>query len=289
MSTLVSDTSVLIDAASLREQLGRCRVIDCSHDLDRPEAGLAEYEKGHIPGAVHAHLDKHLSGAKTGSNGRHPLPAPDALAEWLGQQGIGNDDEVVAYDRSGGAYAARLWWLMRWLGHRHVRVLDGGWPAWIAEGREVSSEAPDITAATYIAGAPTSPITVDATFVMRNLDTEEALVVDARGAERYQGVKEPIDPRAGHIPGAVNRPFTSNLDADGRFKSAAQLAHEWRAILGTREACDVVAQCGSGVTACHNVLSLEVAGLGQARLYPGSWSEWVSDPQRPVVTGAQVR
>ncbi|QGZ63356.1 sulfurtransferase [Paraburkholderia acidisoli] len=278
--------STLIDARTLRDRLARCRVIDCSHDLARPEAGSAEFRAGHVPGAVHAHLDHDLSGAKTGTNGRHPLPEPAAFAAWLGRQGIGRHDAVVAYDRSGGMYAARLWWLLRWLGHADVCVLDGGWQAWVEQGGEVAADAPRYDATRYEASAPAAAMWVDAGFVLRNLQTGEALVVDARGAERYRGVVEPIDARAGHIPGALNRPYTDNLAATGGFKSAAQLSDEWRTLLGARPANEVVAQCGSGVTACHNLLALEAAGLGGARLYPGSWSEWASDPHRPTATGA---
>lgn len=277
----------LITADELRQQLTHYRVIDCSHDLEKPDAGFAAYVEGHVPGALHAHLDRHLSGPKTGTNGRHPLPPAESLAYWLGEQGIAADDCVVAYDRSGGAYAARLWWLLRWLGHRHVRVLDGGWQAWLAIGGAVSVEASCLPPVAYHAARPDSSMCVDAAFVLRNLDSADALIVDARGRQRYEGVTEPIDARAGHIPGAVNRPYTDNLAADGCFKSAGELASEWRRVLHDRDAADVVAQCGSGVTACHNLLAMAVAGLAPARLYPGSWSEWSSDPSRPVALGAE--
>lgn len=287
MTTNAHIVSPLIGPLELRELSGRCRVIDCSHDLARADAGLADYRAGHIPGAIHAHLDDELSGKKIGKNGRHPLPAPEKLARWLGSQGIGAGDAVVAYDRSGGAYAARLWWLLRWLGHRDVRVLDGGWQAWLDESGEVSTDVPQYDAVSFEASVPAAHMSVNAEFVLDNLRTRDALVVDARGSERYQGLVEPIDARAGHIPGAVNRPYTLNLDVNGRFKPANRLSDEWRELLGPRQAKDVIAQCGSGVTACHNLLSMELAGLGRARLYPGSWSEWSSDPDRPVATGLQ--
>lgn len=279
----------LIRVQALRENLANVKVVDCSHDLEAPEAGAQAYAHGHIPTAVHAHLDRDLSGAKTGSNGRHPLPEVDAFVRWLGASGIGADDTVVAYDRSGGMYAARLWWLLRWIGHRDVQVLDGGWQAWVAEGGASDTTPAASTATRYEGARPSDAMRVDADFVLRNLADGHALVVDARGAPRYAGVIEPIDARAGHIPGAVNRPFTDNLDADGRFKSADVLAGEWVQVLGAHAGTDIVAQCGSGVTACHNLLAMEVAGLPPARLYPGSWSEWSSDPQRPIATGATPR
>lgn len=279
------DACPLVSVDLLREQLPRVRVVDCSHDLGAAEAGLQQYLQAHIPGAVHAHLDRDLSGVKTGTNGRHPLPRASDLAQWLGRQGIARGDAVVAYDRSGGAYAARLWWLLRWLGHPDVRVLDGAWQAWIDAGGPTSAQRPQPPARIYEFSPALDELWVDLRFVQRNLDTREALIVDARGAERFAGTVEPIDPRAGHIPGAVNRPYLLNLGADGRFKPPEVLAAEWQRVLGTTPVDRMVAQCGSGVTACHNLLALQVAGLGMGRLYPGSWSEWCSDPQRPLATG----
>jgi thiosulfate/3-mercaptopyruvate sulfurtransferase len=281
----MGEASPLMSVDTLREQLPRVRVIDCSHDLGNPQAGVQQYAQAHIPGAVHAHLDQHLSGLKTGTNGRHPLPQARDLVRWLGEQGIARGDAVVAYDRSGGAYAARLWWLLRWLGHADVRVLDGAWQTWVGAGGPVTAERPQHPAVTY--GAPTTDDTlwVDAAFVQHNLDSHTALLVDARGAERFVGAVEPIDPRAGHIPGAINRPYLDNLGPDGCFKPRDVLRAEWRRVLGATGIEQVVAQCGSGVTACHNLLALEAAGIGMGRLYPGSWSEWCSDPRRPLQTG----
>lgn len=276
----------LITAHELLAQCGQVRVVDCSHDLGNPALGARQFAEGHIPGAVHAHLDQHLSGVKTGTNGRHPLPKAADLVRWLGTQGVAFGAPVVAYDRSGGMYAARLWWLLRWLGHRQVRVLDGGWQAWVAAGGAVSNDAPQPEAVAYGAPVTHDHLWVDTAFVERNLHTREALLVDARGAERFAGTVEPIDPRAGHIPGAVNRPFTDNLGPDGRFKPAEALAAEWRAVLGPHDKGTVVAQCGSGVTACHNLLAMDVAERPMGRLYPGSWSEWCSDPRRAVATGS---
>lgn len=262
------------------------RVVDCSHDLADPAAGFRAYAEAHIPGAIHAHLDDDLSGAKTGTNGRHPLPDPQRLAAWLARNGIRNTDHVIAYDRSGGIYAARLWWLMRWIEHSRVSVLDGGIQAWLAAALPVTREQRVWPPCELAPAKPNPAMSVDAGFVMQNLETGKALVVDARGTGRFAGVGETIDPRAGHIPGARNRPYSDNLEVDGFFKPADVLHAEWCAVLGTYAANQVVAQCGSGVTACHNLLAMEVAGLRGACLYPGSWSEWCTDPGRPIAVGA---
>jgi thiosulfate/3-mercaptopyruvate sulfurtransferase len=280
--------SPLIGAEELARTLAQWRVVDCSHDLEDLTLGARLFAQAHIPGAVHAHLDQALSGAKTGHNGRHPLPRAQDLCAWLGAQGIAPDAPVVAYDRSGGSYAARLWWLLRWLGHTGpVRVLDGGLAAWEAAGGLASSQATIPTPVAYPVPATHDALWVDLAFIEHNLATGEVLVVDARGAPRYLGEVEPIDPRPGHIPGAANRPFPQNLGADGRFKPASVLASEWEAVLGGRNPAQSVAQCGSGVTACHNLLAMEIAGLPGARLYPGSWSEWCSDPARPARLGRE--
>ena len=288
----------LIDPAALQAAAARVRIVDCSHDLVQPMLGQQQYEQGHIPGAVHAHLDRDLSGPTTGHNGRHPLPTAAAFCAWLGRQGITPGMTVVAYDRSGGMYAARLWWMLRWVGHTQVRVLDGGWKAWTGAGlpEERGASAPKTAPATYPAVNPDASQAVDAAFVLRNLQDKAAVLVDARAAGRYAGEGETIDPIGGHIPGALNRPFLDNLGADGCFKSATTLRSEWQAVAGAHlqgpaapggPAATLVMQCGSGVTACHNLLALELAGLGGARLYPGSWSEWCSDRSRPMATGSQ--
>jgi len=260
------------------------RVVDCRHDLTVPNAGRAQYDQGHIPGAVHAHLDSVMSGAKDGRNGRHPLPDRRALADWLGAQGIGPQDQVVVYDAAGGAMAARLWWLLRWLGHEAVAVLDGGWQAWVQAGLPVSTDLPAPAPTTFPVGE-SRVRTVTTQDVAGNLATGRQQVVDARAAGRYAGIGETLDPKGGHIPGAINRPFADNLAANGHFKPADSLRAEWAAVLQGKPPRDVIAQCGSGVTACHNLLALEVAGLGGAALYPGSWSAWCSDDSRPVATG----
>ena len=258
-------------------------VVDCRHDLMNLAAGRDGYALGHLPGAVFADIETVLSGAKVGPDGvfrgRHPLPEKDALVEALRGFGIGDDTQVVAYDAHGGMFAARLWWLLRWLGHEAVAVLDGGMAAWQAAGQSLSDEVPVKPRGALSIRAPFVP-TVTVREVLDNLESGQRIVIDARAADRFRGENETIDPVGGHIPGAKNRFFKDNLDADGRFKAPAQLREEFGALIGDPQ--QAIMQCGSGVTACHNLLALEVAGLPGAALYPGSWSEWVGDPARPV-------
>lgn len=277
----------LISALDLSAHIGQhnLRIVDLRHDLMKPGAGRAAWQAGHLPGAVHLDLDVDLSGPKTGRNGRHPLPDPLEFAQVLGAAGIGDTDHVVIYDDAGGAFAARLWWMLRWLGHDAVSVLDGGWQAWVAAGLPVSSEATRPVANVFTPRVP-RPWTVDADAVAKGLADGGLLVIDARAPERFRGEVEPIDPVGGHIPGAQNRFMRGNLDDAGGFKPAATLRAEFEALLAGRPASELVCQCGSGVTACHNLLALAHAGIEGARLYPGSWSEWCSDPARPVATGA---
>lgn len=275
----------LIRPQALRQAKG-VRIVDCSHELADPAAGARAYVESHLPGAIHAHLDEDLSGTKTGHNGRHPLPDVAQFMAWMSRAGIDADDHVVAYDRSGGMYAARLWWLLRWVGHPRVSVLDGGLQAWQAAGLPLTHDCEAWPRNNRVIERPSAAMWVDVGFVLNNLQRGDALLVDARGAGRFAGEGETIDPRAGHIPGARNRPYTDNLAPDGFFKPAQLLAAEWRELLGGQAPQQVVAQCGSGVTACHNLLALEVAGLHGARLYPGSWSEWCADPARPIALGA---
>lgn len=256
------------------------RVVDCRHDLLAVDAGYRAYEAGHVPGAVHAHLDRDLAGRTTGTNGRHPLPDPAQFCAWLSQAGITPATPVVAYDDGSGAYAARLWWLMRWVGHERVCVLDGGWAAWTAQGRPRSREAVSYQPRMYM-GVANREMVVTAADVEKSLIEGGSLLVDARGATRYSGVEEAIDPVAGHIPGALNRPYTENLQ-DGRFKPAEVLREEFERLLQGTAPEAVVHQCGSGVTACHNLLAMEHAGLHGSKLYAGSWSEWCSDPRRSI-------
>lgn len=263
-------------------------VLDCGFDLADPAAGERAFAQAHLPGAVYAHLDRDLSGAKTGRNGRHPLPAREAFAERVGAWGIGRTTQVVAYDAQGGPYAARAWWMLRWLGHEAVAVLDGGPAAWRAAGGELQhGPAAPVARLRYPVNSATLP-TVDAPTLLAALGRGQVRLVDARAGERYRGDVEPLDPVAGHIPGAINRFFKDNLAVDGRFKPAADLRTEF-ARLGLDEAGaargPVVHQCGSGVTACHNLLAMAHAGWPATALYPGSWSEWCADPARPVARG----
>ncbi|CAM2148085.1 putative 3-mercaptopyruvate sulfurtransferase [Pararobbsia alpina] len=284
-----SHFTTLISAANLAERLQASKesvyVVDCRFDLADASAGERAYAQGHVPGAHYFHLDRDLSGAKTGTNGRHPLPDRDALARHFGDRGLTNGVQVVAYDGLGGMYAARLWWLLRWLGHDSVAVLDGGVDAWTQAGMQLVTDVPVETPQLFNHGAPLA-VTIDAAGVERNLKSLERIVVDARAADRYRGENETIDPVGGHIPGALNRPFKDNLSADGRFKPAHTLRDEFHTVLGQVPPERAIMQCGSGVTACHNLLAMEVAGLHGAALYGGSWSEWSSDPKRPVATGA---
>ena len=262
-------------------------VVDCRHDLINLAAGRAAYASGHLPGAVFADIETVLSGAKNGADGvflgRHPLPDREVLADALRDFGIDDTTQVVAYDAHGGMFAARLWWLLRWLGHEAVAVLDGGMAAWDAAGQPLTTEVRTRPRGAVSVRAPFVP-TVTVREVLDNLQSGQRIVIDARAADRYRGENETIDPVGGHIPGARNRFFKDNLGADGRFKDAAQLREEFGALIDDPAAA--IMQCGSGVTACHNLLALEVAGLPGAALYPGSWSEWVGDPARPVAKGA---
>ncbi len=265
-------------------------VVDCRHDLLDVAAGSKAYRAGHIPGAAFAHLDEHLSGAKTGRNGRHPLPRREDLVEILRGWGVDNDTQIVAYDAHGGQFAVRLWWLARWLGHAKVAVLDGGWQAWLAHTGQSSAAPPDRPRGSFVVRDPLVAVArVDEVLAAR---TDPAtLLIDARAPERFEGRIEPIDPVAGHIPGAVNRFWQANLAdaASGRFKSPQRLRAEYESLLAQRAASQVVVYCGSGVTSCHHLLAMEIAGLSGARLYAGSWSEWIADPTRPVATGGAHR
>lgn len=258
-------------------------VIDCRHDLANPNFGRSAYIDGHLPGALFLHLDQDLSGARNGSNGRHPLPDPLVLAERLGACGIDRHTQVVGYDDAGGMYAARLWGLLRWLGHDRVAVLDGGYRAWCDDARPVTTELRQPIPCRFEASV--QPVMVDVAHVSSHLDDPSMLIVDARSPDRFRGENETLDPVGGHIPGAINRFFRDNLAPDGRFKPAGELRSAFLSVLAGREPGLAVHQCGSGVTACHNLLAMEHAGLPGSRLYAGSWSEWCADPGRPVATG----
>lgn len=266
-------------------------ILDCSFDLSDTEKGARTYAQGHLPGAHYAHLDRDLSGPKHPQGprsplftGRHPLPDRAALAAWAAQRGIRPGRWVVTYDGDGLPFAARAWWLLRWLGHAQVAVLNGGTAAWVAQGYALSTEVPSLTSAVpYPAAAEPAMPTLDAPQLLSQLG--QWTIIDARTAERFRGDVEPLDPVGGHIPGAQQRFFKDNLGADGRFLSP-EVLREAFVQRGARQAHGVVMQCGSGVTACHNLLAMAHAGLGEATLYPGSWSQWCADPSRPVARGA---
>ena len=259
-------------------------IVDCRAKLDDLEWGAREHAASHIPGAVYADLTHDLSGPKNGTNGRHPLPDPRALAQTLSRLGIESGMQVVAYDQENGMFASRLWWLLRWLGHDAVAVLDGGFKKWTAEERPVESGAV-VRAARTFSGSPRAGMTVDVNEVASHLGAASPRLVDARAPERYRGDTEPIDKVGGHIPGAKNHFFQRNLDEQGLFRTPEQLRDTIKASVGDVPADQIVCYCGSGVTACHNLLAFEHAGLTGAKLYAGSWSEWSSDPKRPIEIG----
>ncbi len=291
------DFTTLIDVESLRALVATpgVAVLDARFDLAAPDAGRQAYLRGHIPGARYVDLNRDLSAPVATVSGRHPLPDPQALAARFRSLGLAPDTQVVVYDDSNGSFAARAWWLLRWLGARKVAVLDGGMSAWLRAGGATESGEPSRGAVGQaVAAAPGAGSSTVAVDRRAALDTEEliaalenpgTLLIDARAPERYTGAVEPIDPVAGHIPGAVNHPFSTNLRSDGRFLPPEELERRWRDRLGGASPADVIVMCGSGVTACHNLLALERAGMPGARLYAGSWSEWIRDPRRPVARG----
>jgi thiosulfate/3-mercaptopyruvate sulfurtransferase len=284
--------TTLISVAQLRElqtQRKPLALFDCSFDLMQPEAGHAQFLAQRIPGAQHADLDRHLSthDASVAVNaGRHPLPQREVFAQWLRQMGVQTDDQVVVYDRNGMNYCGRLWWMLKWCGHEAVAVLDGGLQAWTQAGHPTESgEAAPCSPSHFELRTPCVSWR-DTASVHAQLNQGQQTVIDARGAPRYRGEVEPLDPIAGHIPGAINRPFNSNLDENGFFKKPEQLRQEFMQLLAGRDAKAVVHQCGSGVSAVPNLLAMEVAGLHGSTLYPGSWSEWCNTPGMPVAKGA---
>jgi thiosulfate/3-mercaptopyruvate sulfurtransferase len=273
--------TTLVDTATLADRIGDFTIVDCRYTLEDEGWGRREYLAGHIPSAAYAHLAQDLAGNRTGRNGRHPLPEVEALKQTFGRLGIAKGVQVVAYDQDTGMYASRLWWLLRWLGHESVAVLDGGFAKWVAERRPVVAGDEQHAPRRFI-GTPRPGATMSADEVAEKLSRSDWRIVDARSPERYRGETEPIDRIAGHIPAAVNRFFKLNLDEPGTFRSPEELREGLREIIGGIPADHVVCYCGSGVTACHDLLALEHAGLHGAKLYPGSWSEWSSDPSRPV-------
>jgi thiosulfate/3-mercaptopyruvate sulfurtransferase len=284
---MMTDATTLISADSLGTLLRSARatvLIDTSFDLADLSAGERSWHEGHIPGSLYLHLERDLSGTKTGTNGRHPLPERSAFAATLGRCGITPQTQVVALDRQGGPYAARLWWMLRWMGHSAVAVLDGGVAAWVDSGGTLTTDTTQPSAAPPYPERPSLAATISANELATQLGRTR--LIDARAAERFRGEVEPLEAVAGHIPGALNRFFKDNLDGAARFKPATQLRAEFMPLLGAAGAAtEVVHQCGSGVTACHNLLAMEHAGLTGSVLYPGSWSEWSSNPARPVALG----
>jgi thiosulfate/3-mercaptopyruvate sulfurtransferase len=286
--------STLISAIQLQQLFANgapCMVFDCSFDLNQPDAGQAMYAQTHIAGAVYADLNRSLSAkgdrqqTDAASGGRHPLPSRENFAKWLGSIGFSNAMQAVVYDRQGTNYCGRLWWMLKWLGHENVAVLDGGLQAWQALGGATHSGADTARAPALFALAEPLATLIDVATVERELGRAHQTIVDARATPRFKGEVEPLDPIAGHIPGALNRPFSQNIGPDGLFKPAAVLRAEFEALLGLRKASSVVHHCGSGVSAVPNILAMEVAGMGRTALFAGSWSEWCSDPQRPVAQG----
>lgn len=278
--------STLISAADLASRLERpgCVIIDCRADLTDASAGEAAYLQAHVPGAVFAQLDRDLAGPISAATGRHPLPAVEQFVHKLRSWGVDTGSQVIAYDAGNGAFAARAWWMLRWLGHDAVAVLDGGFQAWLAAGCPVSREIPRPTRGNFTA-RERAGCRLETGEVARLIGSSDWRIVDARATERFEGIVEPIDAVAGHVPGAVNHPFARNLAGDGRFLPAEELRRALQATLAGVAPDRTVVMCGSGVTACHDILAFEIAGLGGAKLYPGSWSEWIRDPDRPVATG----
>jgi thiosulfate/3-mercaptopyruvate sulfurtransferase len=280
--------TALIDVDSLAALVDPAVLLDCRFDLSEPGAGRRAYAAGHIPRARYADLNLDLSSPVTPASGRHPLPRPDVLADFFAAAGIGDETQVIAYDDANGSFAARAWWLLRWLGHAPVAVLDGGFQGWVAAGGAVEVGEPPPAP-----GGAKPPFTVrlrpetvlTAVDVQRALEDPRRLLVDARAAERFAGTVEPLDRVAGHVPGAINHPFTANLREDGRFLPAGEQRLSWLARLRGTEPSDAILMCGSGVTACHNILAMTSAGLPGGKLYAGSWSEWIRDPERPVARG----
>jgi len=254
-------------------------VFDCRFTLSNPDAGQQAYNEGHIPGSRYVHLDNDLSSPITAISGRHPLPDPVMLAGKLGAWGVDAGKQVVVYDDTFGAMAVRMWWVLRWLGHENVALLDGVYPKWVREKRPVTIELPEIVATTFEA-RPDDSTWVTAAQVQQGM-AAGAVLLDARAEERFEGLVEPLDKVAGHVPGAINRPFEDNLEINGVFLSPEDLKGEYAAQLGD---APVIHMCGSGVTACHNILAMVHAGLNPGKLYAGSWSEWITDKSRPVVT-----
>ncbi len=276
--------STLVTTAELSRHLADpdWAIFDCRFSLADPERGRRDFAQAHIRGALYAHLNEDLSGPIVpGHTGRHPLPAVEFAAQKFASWGIDDRVQVVAYDDAGGSFAARLWWMLRWLGHEAVAVLDGDWRKWTSEGRPVSNRAESRPARSFVSQLR-SDLLITTAAVEGNLQNAQCKLFDSRTAERYRGENEPFDPIAGHIPGAINAPYLDNLNPDGTFRSDQELHARFTALLGSTPAADTSFYCGSGVNAAHNILALKHVGLGDARLYAGSWSEWITDSKRPI-------
>jgi thiosulfate/3-mercaptopyruvate sulfurtransferase len=277
--------TTLVDASTLHEHSGDPAwvVVDCRFNLLQPDAGKQAYQAGHLPGARYAHLDHDLASPITAVSGRHPLPDPEEFARCLGAWGIDENTQVIAYDDVGGAIAARLWWMMRWMGHNAAAVLDGGLAAWQEAGYALEQTEPSVDPKQFPA-TPDREHYLGTDQVQQANAVRELLLIDARTAERYRGEAEPIDPVAGRIPNAINMPLANNLDGSGCFLEPRALHARFAQLLRAYDMEHIVHYCGSGVNACHNILAMEIAGLGGSKLYPGSWSEWIRDPQREIAT-----
>lgn len=275
--------TTLITTGQLAARLGDAAlvVVDCRFSLDDEASGERQYAAAHIPGAVYVHLDRDLSGPRTGRNGRHPLPDPSTLAHTFGRLGVAGGTQVAAYDQDSGMFASRLWWLLRWLGHDAAAVLDGGFAKWVAEGRQEAGGQERCEAREF-QGVLRAEMAVGVAEVMSRLGNSRWRLMDARSPERFRGELETLDRVAGHIPGAINQFFQWNLDERGTFRPPEDLAARFRAAIGSIEPAHIICYCGSGVTACHNLLAMEHGGIAGARLYAGSWSEWSSDTSRPI-------
>jgi thiosulfate/3-mercaptopyruvate sulfurtransferase len=284
--SITGEVHLLISAQDLAAKLGAPDwvIVDCRFSLMKPDAGWQSYLEGHLPGAHYANLDRDLAAPRAPCTGRHPLPEPRTLRAAFSRWGVRPATHVIAYDDAGGAIAARLWWLLRWMGHRQAGLLDGGFNAWRAAGLPLATAATPAAAGEFH-GEPGHMPTVDVAGIEANLRTARLTVLDARAPGRFQGREEPIDPVAGHVPGAVNAPFQDNLTSDGRFRPAEELRARFVRLAAERTPDEIVSMCGSGVTACHTLFALDVAGLHGARLYNGSWSEWITVPKRPIASG----
>ncbi len=271
----------LISAHELRSIINHDKLVvfDCRHDLFNADFGWNSFRESHIPNAIFAKVNQNLSGKPNGKNGRHPLPDINTFSNWLGDAGVANDSQIIAYDSSGGIYGARLWWMLRWAGHQRIAVLNGGWQAWISQSFEVTKIEKQINPRSFTPNA--QMLNVDEEQILKSSD-EEFCLIDARSNDRFHGIGEKLDPVGGHIPGALNRYYENNLDDQGFFKTNSELRKEFSNLIDPTNPKNVVHTCGSGISACHNLIAMESSGLKGSRLYPGSWSAWVADKKRPI-------